>query len=152
MAKEKTDPSKMVEVCNILSTSHLGIVKICKQVGISSITFYNWLEDSEDNQKRYARAREEQADLLVEEMIELSDEKNGDTLNTTIGEQGNSANVARSKLQVDTRKWLASKLRPKKYGDKIEVENTGEVKIITANFGSPIIPTTSQPTENTQLD
>jgi hypothetical protein len=110
------------------------------------------LEDSEDNKKRYACAREEQADLLVEEMIELSDEKKGDTLNTNIGEQGNSANVARSKLQVDTRKWLASKLRPKKYGDKIEVENSGEVKIITANFGSPIIPTTSQSTENTQLD
>jgi len=90
-----------------------------------------------------------QADLLVEEMIDLSDDKTGDVLETDIGQQGNNANVTSSRLQVDTRKWIASKLRPKKYGDKVEVENTGEVKVITANFGNPIIPTASQSTENT---
>lgn len=140
MSKQKPSEDKMIEVCNIMSTSHLGIVKICKQVGIGSVSFYNWLDESEANKKRYARAREAQADLLVEEMIELSDDKSGDTLSTKIGEQGNAANVARAKLQVETRKWLSGKLKPKKYGDKIEVENTGEVKIITANFGNPIIP------------
>jgi hypothetical protein len=149
MAKQRTDESKMIEVCNRIAVTHLGINKICREVGISSETFYNWLEVSEENQKRYARAREAQADLLVEEMIDLSDDKTGDVLETDIGQQGNNANVTRSRLQVDTRKWIASKLRPKKYGDKVEVENTGEVKVITANFGNPIIPTASQSTENT---
>lgn len=149
MSNHKTDELKMIEVCNQIAITHSGIIKICKKIGISSATFYDWLDKNEDNKKQYARAREAQADLLVEEMIDLSDDKTGDILQTDIGQQGNNANVARSKLQVETRKWISGKLKPKKYGDKVEVENTGEVKIITANFGNPIIPTTSQSTENT---
>jgi hypothetical protein len=152
MANHKVEEQKMLDVCDMIATSHKGIQTICNEVGLSSRTFYNWLEANEANLQRYTRAREAQADLLVEEMIQLSDTRIGDLLETDIGQQGNSANVQRSRLQVETRKWIASKLRPKKYGDKVEVENSGEVKVITANFGSPIIPSASQSTEDTQLD
>jgi hypothetical protein len=152
MANHRADEQKMLKVCEIIATSHKGVHTACKEINLGLTTFYNWLEANSENRERYARARESQADLLVEEMISLSDDKSGDLLHTDIGEQGNNANVTRSRLQVDTRKWIAAKLRPKKYGDKVEVENSGEVKVITANFGSPIIPSAPQPTEDTQLD
>ena len=41
----------------------------------------------------------------------------------------NSESVQRSKLRVDTRKWLMSKLAPKKYGEKVDLEHSGEVAI-----------------------
>lgn len=86
-----------------------------------------WLLKKPDFAAQYARAREEQADLYADECIEIADDKNGDIL--AIGEGGdsrmitNSANVQRAKLQVDARKWKASQMFPKKWGQQ-NVTNT----------------------------
>jgi hypothetical protein len=58
----------------------------------------------------YTRAREEQADKLAKEILELSDKIEDD----------NQVKVQLARLQVDSRKWLAARLAPKKYGDHIE--------------------------------
>jgi hypothetical protein len=72
----------------------------------------------------YARAKEQQADLLAEEIIEIADDSSKDLqgyddYNNPIE---NKEFVNRSKLRVDARKWVASKLKPKKYGDKLELD------------------------------
>lgn len=142
MAKPKTDPQKFIEVCEKIATTHYGLVKICKEVGMDVHTFYNWLDDSPANNQRYARAREMQADLLVEQIIEISDDSRHDTLITEKGEVENKEWVNRSRLMVDSRKFLAAKLRPKKYGDKIDVTTDGE-KLpapVVINLGSGINP------------
>ena len=59
---------------------------------------------------RDTRAREEQADKLAKEILELSDKIEDD----------NQVKVQLARLQVDSRKWLAARLAPKKYGDHIE--------------------------------
>ena len=76
--------------------------------------FFAWLHDNEELRKQYARARDEQSDtyaaMVVDEAFSASDAQIG-------------------RLRVDALKWAASKLAPKKYGDKLEVEQTGEQKI-----------------------
>lgn len=80
-------------------------------------TVLRWLADEARAEfcDQYARARETQADLHAETMLEIADEEAED-----------ATAVARNRLRVDTRKWLASKLAPKKYGDKITAEHTGK--------------------------
>jgi hypothetical protein len=70
---------------------------------------------------QYARAREAQADFLAEEILQIADDGENDTYATENGPAVNHDVVQRSRLRVDARKWLASKLAPKKYGDKLAV-------------------------------
>jgi hypothetical protein len=73
-------------------------------------TVYRWLESNDAFRQMYARARERQMDREVDEM-------------KTIADNATDANLAR--VQVDVRKWRASKLAMKKYGDKVVTELTG---------------------------
>lgn len=86
-------------------------------------TVFNWLA-SEDNRpflEQYARAREQQADKLAEEILAIADDGTNDTYMTENGKATNHDVIARSRLRVDARKWLASKMAPKKYGDKVAI-------------------------------
>jgi hypothetical protein len=97
---------------------------ICAKTGMPSKSMVlRWLdaESAQQFRDQYARAREAQADLLAEEMLEIADDSSLDVLTDKDGnERPNTEFVTRSRLRVDTRKWLASKMAPKRYGDKIE--------------------------------
>jgi len=84
-----------------------------KDTHIGSDTFYKWLNDSEELAKQYARATEERGIAIYEQTMEIADDKSGD--------------INRDRLRVDTRKWFLSKLNPKKYSDKLQVD-TSEFK------------------------
>ncbi len=75
-------------------------------------TIFNWLSTKEDFLHQYTRAKEESADALTDEMLDIADD----------GEH-----IQRSRLRIETRKWLSSKLKPKKYGDKITTEHAGSL-------------------------
>lgn len=99
---------------------------------LSSKTFYEYVDSDESRIKRYARATEMRADRMAEEIIEISDEVDADLLVMPDGREVVNNNVInRDRLRVDSRKWLLAKLQPKKYGDKISTEHSGEVSIIT---------------------
>ena len=85
-------------------------------------------EDKKEFLERYTCAREAQADLLADQIINIADDHKDDTIiNPSTGApQMNAEWVARCKLQIDARKWKASKLAPKKYGDKVDVTTGGE--------------------------
>lgn len=95
--------------------------------------FYKWIKQNPDFNEQYARACEERADAIFEEILEISDDN---TFDITIDDEGQykiqGEIVQRSKLKIDARKWMLSKMNPKKYGDKLETENhhSGELKII----------------------
>lgn len=82
-------------------------------------TVYEWLIAHKEFAEQYARAREDQADFYAEEIIQIADDGRNDTYFDDNGEQTNHDVIARSRLRVDARKWYASKLAPKKYGDKV---------------------------------
>lgn len=93
-------------------------------------TVFRWLAQDEGEVKafrdQYARAREAQADRLAEEILEIADDGRNDTYTDEEGRARTDQDViARSRLRVDARKWLASKLAPKKYGERIVQELTG---------------------------
>jgi hypothetical protein len=114
------------QICEALATKSKGLNSICKDLKIAPSSVYLWLIEHEGFSERYARAREEQADLLADEIIEISDDESKDTLSGEHGEYPNQAKIARDRLRIDARKWKASKLAPKKYGDKMDVTSNGE--------------------------
>ena len=95
-----------------------------------------WLDGSRPEfSEQYARAREAQADKLAEEALQIADDGHSDTYVDGDGNVKTDTEVIqRSKLRVDTRKWLASKMAPKKYGDKVAIggaDDLGPVQTVT---------------------
>jgi hypothetical protein len=98
-------------------------------------TVFRWLADEERKPFRdqYARARETQADALFDEILQIADDGANDSYKDDEGRVKVDQDViARSRLRVDARKWMAGKLRPKVYGDKIQTEHSGEMTVRSA--------------------
>ena len=120
-------PAIASAICEKLADG-MSLRKLCAQPAMPSMTtVMRWLADETKQEFRlhYAHAREAQADLLAAEILEIADDSSGDII---IDNDGNTRLdrefVARARLRVDARKWLASKLAPKKYGDRIEHTGT----------------------------
>jgi hypothetical protein len=92
----------------------------------SSRTFYKWLDEDEEKVKQYARACEVRADVIFEEILTIADKQGEDIIIVDGKEVTNHNVVSRNRLQVDARKWVLSKMQPKKYGDKIDHTTDGE--------------------------
>jgi hypothetical protein len=91
----------------------------------ASSTIYEHLIESTAFAEKYARAREAQMEAMADEILAIADDSTSDTMTVKRGDSEASAPdnewINRSRLRVDTRKWLMSKLAPKKYGDKQEI-------------------------------
>ena len=107
--------------------SGLSAFKACEKAGISQSAFQRWVDDDSHLQIEYARAREDLIERIANEVMELSDQ---DVPMTGDGKKDWQA-IQKHKLQVDTRKWLLSKLAPKKYGDKLEVSGDPTNPLVT---------------------
>lgn len=107
-------------------------------------TVFRWLATMPEFQDQYARAREAQAETHADDMMEIADDARNDWMKAADEEGGlgyklNGEHIQRSKLRIDTRKWIASKLKPKKYGDKIEHTGPegGPLQINLVRFSDP---------------
>jgi hypothetical protein len=79
---------------------------VCKAKSMpNAATVFRWLADDKEFSEQYARAKEESADAMSEDMLDIADNV--------------SLHPNDKRVRIDTRKWLASKLKPKKYGDKL---------------------------------
>ncbi len=119
-------PELAAEICNKTATSTKGIRKLCKENPHwpDSSTIMDWITDKPDFAPQYARAKLKQAVLLADETIEIADDARHDTITKTDknGDEYECADnewINRSRLRVDTRKWLAGKLAPKIYGERV---------------------------------
>lgn len=105
---------------------------ICRDESMpASSTVFVWLQKHPVFVEQYTRAREAQADAMADDILDISDNATNDWMQRNHGEDdpgwvANGEHIQRSKLRVDSRKWLASKLQPKKYGDKIDHSLTGK--------------------------
>lgn len=113
-------------ICERLSDGE-SLRKICVSEGMpSKITVLRWLESNASFRAQYAAAREAQADHMAEEILQIADDGLNDTYEDDDGKKRTDQDViARSKLRVDARKWLAAKMAPKKYGDRLLNEHSG---------------------------
>lgn len=88
----------------------------------STQTVFRWLREHDGFRDQYARAKDEAADAMAEEITDIADTP------PAYGPDGkiDNGDVQNRRLQIDARKWVAAKLKPKKYGDKVEVGGTGK--------------------------
>lgn len=119
-----------------------AVRNILKDEGMPDVTtFYRWIDNDEEKYKQYMRACDNRADAIFDEIIDIADDRSGDIKITKDGEEViDNEFIARSRLRIDARKWIASKLNPKKYGDKIQQEHSGEVTTNVISLGSGIKP------------
>lgn len=117
------------EVFNLIEDGS-SLRKSLIKVSISSKTFYEWIEANDDKVKQYARACEKRADNIFEDIMTICDATEDDII---VDENGNFITnhnvIQRDRLRVDARKWMLGKMNPKKYGDKIHQEHSGELNI-----------------------
>jgi len=107
-------------LCERVATHSLGLDNLCakyKDLPVPS-TIYLWRLKYPAFSEMYAQAKMIQADILAEECLSIADDDRQDTkINMLTGEEvANTEFIARSRLRIDTRKWLAAKLLPKQYG------------------------------------
>lgn len=106
------DPQKVDKILDALYRGE-SLRALCRKGEVPPRrTIYHWLESNEEFRHQYARAREAGMDERVEEIREIADNEDGD--------------VQRDRLRVDTRKWEATKIYPKQYGDKSVTELQGK--------------------------
>lgn len=116
---------------------------ICEEESMpNKSTVFKWLGQDKNFADQYARARESQADTLFDQILGIADDGRNDSYTDEEGnERTNHDVIARSRLRVDARKWMAGKLRPKVYGDKLEVAGPGpngeHAAKVTVEFVSP---------------
>ncbi|MVT52108.1 hypothetical protein GPL17_16620 [Bradyrhizobium yuanmingense] len=104
-----------------------GLLKICADEGMPGrVTVYRWLASNPEFRKRFAEAREALMDFYAEQILNIAFDESGDVI-LDQGKDGktsavaNHAKVQRDRLKVDSLKWTASRLFPKRYGDKMEL-------------------------------
>lgn len=112
---------------------------ICRSEGMPHISsFLQWVAEDPILEKQYAAAMQLRADVYFEQMLDIADtplegEKtktidgpDGQKIETTIGDM-----IDHRKLQVDARKWALVRMNPKKYGDKVDLNHGGRVKVVS---------------------
>lgn len=100
-------------VCDVLGCSDRSIGQALKSVeGAPGTTrWYEWLDEHEEAAKMYARAKEAQADFMAGQIVEIADTE---------------ADANRARVRVDARKWVAAKLKPRSYGDRLDLNHAGK--------------------------
>jgi len=134
--KTESKPTKDEIIQNVLDGMAIGglsCFKACQAAGVPNSTFMRWVDADAKLAERYAHAREDLIERMANEVLELAD---SEVPETGDGKRDWQA-IQQRKLQVDSRKWLLSKLAPKKYGDRLELagdkENPLQVQTIDAS-------------------
>jgi hypothetical protein len=118
------------QVCGLIAEGK-SLRKICEREDMpDKSTVFRWLAKNKEFRDQYALAREAQMDAMAEDILDISDDGTND-FGFKEGEEASGAganpvflaeHVQRSKLRVESRKWLMGKLAPKKYGDRTETD------------------------------
>jgi hypothetical protein len=134
-------------------TTGQGLLRICADDHMPDrATVYRWLEANEGFRDRYVRAREALMDFYAEQILVIAFDESGDIVvdqapdgrSKTVA---NHAKVQRDRLKVDSLKWIASRLFPKRYGDKMELlgqdggsSSTLSIKWLDSDKATPVAP------------
>lgn len=117
------DPAVAAAFLAEVGTTRAGIETICAAEEFPDPkTVYRWMLANEEFRQGYARAKEDQTQILEDEILEIADNTKLGEIVTIKGDGTEERKLAdmieHRKLQIESRKWLMGKLKPKKYGDK----------------------------------
>lgn len=125
-------------ICELLSEG-ISLRTVCLDDDMpNKATVFRWLRTHKEFCDQYARAKEESADAMAEDILDIADDGTNDWMTRTNKngdeyEVPNNEVLQRSRLRVDTRKWLMSKMKPKKYADKLDLTSGGEKLVNVAS-------------------
>ena len=144
MAYSEQQKIKIVNnICNRIKKGDSLRKALEKENNFEFTTFYSWLDKDKEKSKQYTRAMEVRAEDIFEEIITISDNNEHDEM-PFVGIN----HIHRDRLKVDSRKWMLSKMVPKKYGDKLEIETRIEDKRKTIDQLFPTNEELNQTEEN----
>ena len=136
MTRKKGRPTKYTqklaeEIClQLAEGKSLRTVEVENPDFPSRRSIFRWLNKNEDFRHQYARAKEEAVEAMIEDIVDIADDGTNDYMTITKGDTEYNVEdrevTNRSRLRVDTRKWIVSKLKPKKYGDKVDITSDGK--------------------------
>lgn len=119
------------EICARLATGD-SMRTVCKEDAMPAMSsVFLWLSKHKEFSEQYAIAKEQAAEALAEEMFDIADNSSNDWMEAHSEDAGlaafklNGENIQRARLRVDVRKWYLSKIKPKKYGEKVQSEVSG---------------------------
>lgn len=128
------DEKIAAEVCERIANGE-GLEGICDDSRVpSEMTIRRWMAAQPTFREAYARAREQQMEKWADDVIRIADDASGDYVDR-VGKDGvvervvDPETVQRSKLRIDTRLRLMSKLAPGRYGDRVDVHVSATVEI-----------------------
>ena len=119
------------KICSEIANGH-SLKKILEEPGMPAMSaVFRWLQSKPEFKELYARAREEQADVHADAIVAIADEtpeleEIRDREGNIVDMKMHSAYVQWQKNRIDARKWVASKLKPKAYGDRLQVAGDAE--------------------------
>lgn len=118
----KYSPELAEEICEAIATDSKGLRRLCNEnpEWPRKQNILKWLRKYPDFRARYMNAKSDQIETIVDEVLEIADNFEND----------DAIQVNRSRLRIDTRKWLACKLAPKIYGDKLHSEHAVEPSLM----------------------
>jgi hypothetical protein len=125
-----TDQEKeaiITDICNRVIEEKISFNKAVEDSSITYVTFFNWMTKSEALKELYNYARNIRSDVLFEEIIEIADttEIGEVTVNKPSGIEVKTGDMIHHRqLKIDARKWVVSKMQPKKYGDKLDLSSS----------------------------
>jgi hypothetical protein len=113
------------------------LAEICRDPKMPATrTVSGWRRDRPGFAEDFRAAREEGFDALAVECLAIADDTSRDTIDTEHGPRPDNEWIARSRLRIDTRLKLLSKWDPKRYGERVEVEQNGSVDVVVVIGGS----------------
>lgn len=130
MYSEKQRTEIINEICDRISKGE-SLRSVLRSENMPSLSnFFAWIDSNKEFQNQYARATELRADTIFEDILSISDSTENDVIELPDGKEVVNHNVInRDRLRVDARKWMLSKMMPKKYGDALKVEHDGSLEI-----------------------
>lgn len=124
MGRPSTYEASKVQAILELVADGYSLNKACKLYDTLESTFRLWCKDIPEVDAKYRRAREDRANRWAEEMVEIPD-----SVDLTGDPNVVRLRLEQAKQKVDVRKWITSRILPKDYGDKIDLNHGGEVAI-----------------------
>lgn len=110
------DPELAAQFCAAMASTTDSIATICKRKGMpSKATVFRWKAGHPDFATMYEAAKVEQLYAGIDECTEIADKA-----------KKTSDDIAHAKLRIDTRIKVAQRLKPKEFGDKVDVNHGGQ--------------------------
>lgn len=125
------NPVNAERICAMIAEGYT-LRQVAREIDCTAGAISIWASEDAEFAKRYARAMDQRTDRMAEEILDISDDGQNDWMEREGYTVGNGEHIQRSRLRVDTRKWLMAKMMPKKYGDRTTIAGDPENPVSVA--------------------